>query len=193
MKKGIQDSTSPDALRARRFCVLLWSLMVCGAVAQVKEYDLKAVYMERITRFLQWPEPENGIRPKDRFVIGILGENPFGSKLDELYAERRIKNLPIEVRQQIDLSEVGQCHLVFISRSEEGRLPSVLSAMRGKPILSVGDTAGFAEMGVLVNLVIEGERLRFEVNEQGIYQAGLDIDPLLLKVARNVSLRKGKR
>ncbi len=162
-------------------------LCACVAVAEFEEYELKAVYLERITRFLEWPKKGSAVRREDRFVIGILGEDPFGAKLDDLYAGRRIKERPIEILRLDDPGKAGKCHLLFISGSEAERLPEILAVTGGKPILTVGDTDGFAEKGVLVNLVIEDDRLRFVINEAAFHEAGIRVDSLMLKVARVVA------
>ena len=157
------------------------------AFCEFEEYELKAVYLERITRFLEWPDETQNTRADDLFVIGILGENPFGRKLEDLYAGRGIKNKPIKVYYLSELREIERVHLLFVSRSESEELSQILDITRKKPILTVGDTRGFAEKGGLVNFFIESDKLRFEINERGFHEAGLVIDPLLLKVAKIVN------
>jgi hypothetical protein len=157
---------------------------------QIEEYTLKAVYMERITRFLKWPgksEPwADGF-----FIIGVLGKTPFGEKLEVILSDREIMNRQIKVRHFSDLAEVPQCHLLYISPTEDAKLHDILKITREKPILTVGDTPGLAEKGVLVNLFLEKDKLRFEINERGFHEAGISIDSLLLKVAKIVDPLKG--
>ncbi len=154
------------------------------ASAQFAEYQLKAVYLERIARFLRWPGAE---APDDaQFVVGVIGTNPFGPALAELYATRKIKNKPILVRHLSEATAVDGCHMLFIPGTERDRLDAILVATRGKPIVTVGDTAGFAQKGVMVNFYIEREKLRFEINEKQLHQAGIEVDSLILKVARVV-------
>jgi hypothetical protein len=172
--------------RLTALCLLMSCLLVPEAKAGFEEYGLKAVYIERITRFLTWPKAVSEEQTTIPFVIGILGENPFGTALHELYADRHIKKRPIKVRELTSLEGANQCHILFICRSEEERLAEILKVTRGKPILTIGDTAGFAELGVLVNLVLEGEKLRFVINEAAFHNAGIIVDSLMLKVARIV-------
>jgi len=157
------------------------------ALCQFEEYELKAVYLERVTRFFEWPIETGGFGADNSFVIGVLGENPFGTRLTDLYSERTIKNRNITVRYLSQLNEIEECHLLFISRSMSEELPQVLEVTANKPILTVGDTKGFAEKGVLVNFFIENDKLRFEINEQGLREAGILIDSLLLKVSKIVN------
>jgi len=157
------------------------------ALCQFEEYELMAVYLERITRFVEWPDETESSVSDDYFVIGVLGENPFGTILTDLYAERTIKNKNIQVRYLSQLREIDGIHMLFISRSMSEELPQVLEITAKKPVLTVGDTKGFADKGVLVNFFIENNKLRFEINEQGLHEAGILIDSLLLKVSKIVN------
>jgi hypothetical protein len=167
--------------------VLILFLAADAALCQFEEYELKAVYLERITRFFEWPDEIGGFGGNDSFVIGVLGENPFGTILRDLYAERTIKSKNVKVRYLSQLKEIEGCDLLFISQSMSEELPQVLEITAKKPILTVGDTKGFAERGVLVNFFIEKNKLRFEMNEQALHEADIMIDSLLLKVSKIVN------
>jgi YfiR/HmsC-like len=49
-----------------------------------------------------------------------------------------------------------------------------------------GDIEGFASRGVLVNFVVERERVRFEVNLGAAQRGGFRLSSKLLKLARLV-------
>ena len=157
------------------------------AFGEFEEYELKAVYLERIARFVEWPNDSLDSGADDSFVIGVLGENPFGTKLKDLYTGRKIKNKSIKVRYFSQLEEIEECHLLFISRSESEELSRILEVTHKKSILTIGDTKGFAERGVLVNFFIEGGKLRFEINEEAFDETGISIDSLILKVSKIVN------
>jgi hypothetical protein len=55
-----------------------------------------------------------------------------------------------------------------------------------RPILTVGDSNGFATSGVLVNFYTSGDTVRFEMNETAIERSGLRVSGKLLKLARLV-------
>lgn len=152
------------------------------AGAQVPEYEAKSEFLERFTRFIDWPDST----PGDTFVIGILGRDPFGHYLDAL-ATRSIKGKPVEVRRLRTASDAGTCcQLLFISSSEADHLARVLSRTAGEPVLTVGDTPGFAEAGVLINLYEDRGRIGFEVNEAAVRRSGLHFNSKLLRLARLV-------
>lgn len=172
--------------------IILIMLLLSGAGGiayggQFEEYTLKAVYLERIARFMEWPGDSN------LFVIGVLGENPFGSILEDIYGERKIKSKSVTVKYFAEIQKIETCHLLYVSKSKAEEISQIVNIIGSRPILTVGDTTGFCEKGVLVNLYIEGGKLRFEINESGLHEAGLTIDPLLLKVVRIVNPQGGKR
>jgi hypothetical protein len=166
--------------------VVVLALVVSVAVArgdQAPEYHVKAEFLERFTRFIDWPAGGEGHGP---FLIGVIGENPFSGFLDEIAGERRIKGRLVEIRRLTDPTQVDACQVVFICASERDHLRRILSRTESKPILTIGDTAGFAAAGVLINFYMSNETVRFEMNESAIERSGLKVSARLLKLARIV-------
>lgn len=175
-------------------------ISLCGAIilatavagGQVDEHTMKAVAFERIARFVEWPSDAHGSSTDGPFVIGVLGKSRLQERLKAIYARHKIKGRTVEVRGLAELARASQSHLLYIPGSEEKTLDAILSITRGKPVLTIGDTRGFAKRGVLVNLFVRRSKLRFEINERGLHEAGLSVDPLLLKVATIVNPRGPK-
>lgn len=156
------------------------------AEAQVPEYKLKAEFLERFTRFIEWPPDPHGTAPGS-FVICLYGENPFGDALDDLAANRKIKERPVSVRVIRSLAEVEACQILFLPVSQKDSLEKILLRTTGRPILTVGDTEGFAERGVAINFYSSDRNVRFEINDAAARRNGLDISSRLRKLARVVA------
>ena len=167
-------------------------LPIC-AFAQTSEYTIKAAFLERFTRFIEWPEESAISDTTESFVLGIIGENPFGSILEQLYATQKIKNKAVEIHSISNLDEISGCHLLFISKSKEKELSKILSLTKDKPILTISDANGFAENGVLINLYLAENKVRFEINETAVKTSGLKISYLLLNAAKIVNPVKGNQ
>lgn len=73
--------------------------------------------------------------------------------------------------------------MLFIPSSETARLPGVLAALRGRPVLTVSETPGGAERGAVLNLILEQSHVRFEINIDAAQRSGLSISSQLLKLA----------
>jgi hypothetical protein len=167
--------------------VVVLALIVGVAVArgeQAAEYQVKAEFLERFTRFIDWPSGGEG---HGNFLIGVIGDNPFNNDyLEQIAKNRRIKGRHVEIRRLTEPAQAEGCQIVFICASERDRLRRILSHTESKPILTIGDTAGFAAAGVLINFYTSGETVRFEMNETAIERSGLKVSSRLLKLARLV-------
>jgi len=75
---------------------------------------------------------------------------------------------------------------IFVAAAEQRRLPALLSALRQRPVLLVGDGPGFAEQGAAINLVVDGQRIRLEINPEAAQRRGLRISSRVLRLARIV-------
>ncbi len=155
--------------------------------ATMTEADLKAEFVNRFIHFVDWPAVETGSNTSERFVIGIIGETSVEESLRLITAEAGgALHQQIQVRRIDDPRDVGVCQVLYIAETEADRLTTILAHAGGRPILTVGDTEGFAEAGVLINFYREGDYLRFEINKVAVDRTGLKFSAHLLRLARLV-------
>ncbi len=76
------------------------------------------------------------------------------------------------------------CKILFVSGSERAHIDEILQSVKGLPILTVGETPGFAERGGVIRFTLEDNRVRFEVNVDAAHQADLNISSRLLTLAK---------
>lgn len=180
-------------IRAYLMILCIGFLMPISAVAQQSEYTIKAVFLEHFTRFIEWPESFEIADASYPFYVAVIGENPFGSILDQIYSDQKIKNRKVEILYISTLDEITECQILFISSSNEEILPEILSRTRNKPILTVSDTNGFAENGVLINFYLAGNKIKFEINETAVHESGLIMSYRLLSLARIVNQARERK
>ena len=163
---------------------VLWPWVARAEVAS--EYDVKAAFLYNFTKFVEWPS--SALTERSDFQLCVLGEDPFGKSLkmveDEKVAGRRITLL-----RTPKLAEPEGCHILFISRSERNRIPEILLDLGTAPVLTVSDTSGFLDQGGIINFVLEGSKVRFEINQAAAERAGIKISSKLLRLA--VGANKG--
>lgn len=155
------------------------------------EYEIKAAFLYNFARYVEWPA---GSLPggSDAFVVTVLGEDPFGDALDAILRDRTIHDRRLTVRRVARVEDVGESQILFISRSESEDLPRILQRLETAPILTVGETALFAERGGMIGFRRDGERIGFDINVSSTERAGLRVSSQLLKLARIVGAgRKG--
>lgn len=152
------------------------------------EYDVKAAYLFKFTKFVEWPASAFA-GPQAPFVIGVVGRDPFGGGLDRILEGNRTGERMLEVRYLggSDAAGMRACQMVFVSASEERRLGEILSALQGRPVLVVGESEGFASAGGMLGFALRQSRLGVEVNSGAARQARLKISSQLLNIARIVN------
>jgi len=164
----------------------LWSVLA-AAQSPPPEYQVKAEFIERFTRFVTWPGSVFA-DPGAPFVMCFTGRDDFGSYFSDLAEKGTVQGRRIVVRHLDDDKTAAGCHLLFISGSERSRLRPLLDRTSGKPILTIGDTQGYAEAGVLINLFLEnGKYVRFQINAPAVDRSGLVVSSKLMKLAHGAA------
>ena len=165
--------------------VLLLAGVGAQEEARLEEYQYKAKFLAFAAYYANFPP-----RPTtpQTWVIGILGKSPFGRYIDESFGPNTtIKGRKVQVVYPKTEKEVTACEVLFICRSEQGRLDEILGWVKGQPILTVGDSKGFANQGVMVNFFLEQSFVRTEVNLPAARKVGMDFNSAFLKNSRVVS------
>ena len=152
---------------------------------------LTGVFLEKVTRFVEWPVQSGMLDPEQPFVIGIYGDDFFASTVAELYSSRMIKGKKVIVHKIINENDIRGCHLIFVSSTQYKRLPWILEYTRSKDILTISDSRDFADKGVMVSLFVRGKRMHLAVNEKAVRQSGLIFSYHLLKIAEIVQPVRG--
>jgi hypothetical protein len=161
-----------------------------GGAEAPTEYQVKAVFVYNFSRFVEWP-PQTFTSPDEPFVIGVLGSDPFGARLDEAVHGEQIDQHPLVVRHFRNLAEIGDCRILYIDRSEGAQLPKVLAALDHRSTLTVADLDGSSEHGVMIQFTTENKRIRLRINVESARAAGLTISSKLLRSADIVGPRSG--
>jgi len=180
-------------LAPRSACVALllvgaWVLPVRGVDAQQSptEYQVKAAYVLNFLKFVEWPGDSNA-DIHERWIIGIVGENPFGDELTQIITGKTVQGHELGVRQFHPGEDFRVCQVLFISASEKKRLPTILAALNGLSVLTVGDMDHFIESGGTIQFVMEEKRVRFAIDISASSRARLKVSSKLLSLARTVT------
>lgn len=164
---------------------LVISLVHVGKTADVKEYEIKAAFIYNFAKFVEWPEDAFG-RADAPIIIGIVGKDPFGKMIDQAVEGRRANGRLVEIKRISWGSEVKTCHILFVSSSESGKVGQLGELVKNAPILTIGETPGFASRGGIVNFTEEEGKVRFEINADAAKRARLTISSKLLSLAKVV-------
>jgi hypothetical protein len=147
------------------------------------EYQVKAVCVLNAVRFVSWPA--NVFESTDSpLVIGILGENPFGSTLENVVKGETSQQRRIVVRR-VRLEEATTVHVLFISHSERDRLDGIFRTLGDSSVLTISEIDRFTQSGGMLGLGLANGRIRFEANANAAARAQLKINSQFLLLARS--------
>jgi hypothetical protein len=164
----------------------LWDGPVLPAqTAASREYQIKAAFLLNFAQFVEWP-PARFASAEQPFSIGILGDDPFGPALEQTVQGETIHNHRLVIQRSPTIESLKDCQLIFVSRSEKGRVADILSKLDDRDILTVSEIEGFARRGGIINFYLEGNKVRFEINPVSAQRDGLKISSQLLSLGKIV-------
>jgi hypothetical protein len=145
------------------------------------DYQIKAGFLYHFTQFIEWPSSGD-----DLFAICVAGDKAVRASLQELARGKLVGSRPIRVRQIAEPGEASGCHIVFIGASIGANRQRFIAAVHNLSILTVGEQPGFQDQGGMIELFLDDNHIRFDINEQAIRDARLRASSRLLRLARRV-------
>jgi hypothetical protein len=171
----------------------LWLMLFCLGLNAARgqtvshEYPLKAVFLLNFAQFTDWPTNAFDA-PDSPLVIGILGDDPFGTLLDNAVRDETVNGRKFVVKRYQRIEDIKICHILFISESETRRLDKIVSDLKGEPILTVSDIDNSAYRGVCVRFLTENNKIHLRINLDSLKDANLVMSSKLLRVSETISV-----
>ena len=168
--------TAVPAFRVRRspralaIAALIVHTVVLAAQPPAPEYETKLGFLVNFIKYVEWPPGAGPLR------LCVAGQNPFGPALDGIGRGERIGGR--EIVPQVILEPDPACAVVFVPRTASRR--AYLRAAEGLPVLTVGESPDFLELGGIINFVTEGSEVRFQVDTERARRHKLTISSRLL-------------
>ena len=158
------------------------TLAVNAELTAFDEYAVKAGFVYNFAKFVEWPA--SAFRDAQApLVVCVVGQDPFGSKLNTL-ENKTISGRKLVIKRMATSEDLERCHVLFISSSENAWLSDILKAARNRNILTISEAPDFCRSGGTINLFLDGDRVRFEINIRNAEKAGLKISSHLLSLAK---------
>lgn len=146
------------------------------------EYEVKAAFLYNFVKFVEWP-PEAFHDRDAPIIIGVVGDDPFGSKIDQVINGKFANGRRMILKRFHNMKALTYCHMIFICSSERNNLRQILTAT-GAGVLTVGESDQFTQSGGIINFTIVESKVRFEINQRAAERAGLKISAKLLILGR---------
>jgi hypothetical protein len=147
-----------------------------------KEQQVKAAFLYNFTKFVEWPDQDFGEAGRS-IVIGVIGSTAIRDELEKIVRGRKVNGRAITVRLLETIPDAPSVDLLFITADGEARLAGKLDQPALAGVLTVGESKQFATRGGMINFILEGDRVRFVINQGSAERSGLKISAQLLKLA----------
>ena len=148
------------------------------------EARVKSAFLLNFARYVEWPA-NVFVSSNSPVIIGVLGTDPFGRHLDSTVEGKTIDRRPVQIKRSKSISDLSDCHVLFISAAERDRLPGLFLRIDDKSILTVSDMDGFTYAGGMIQLKKKQNTVRFDINREAAGKVHLKISSKLLKLADN--------
>jgi hypothetical protein len=144
------------------------------------EYEVKAAFLLKFTKFVDWPATAFATAGTP-LTICILGDDPFGRTLDQIVEGESVNGHRVAV-ERIRPDQTKSCHVVYT-----GDTKPVAALTDGSPgVLTVGEGDSFIQQGGIIGFIVDNRRVRFDINFKAANKAGVKLSSKLLSVARTV-------
>lgn len=160
-------------------CLLLLGSPTWRIHEQPRNPVLKAERIESFARYIQWPEEANA---SGAFIIKVWNDEYFAEHAKYLFTGRKIKNRQVEISHITNVDGIFPCNILYLGNVKDEHLAALLKVLDRKPILTIGDSVGLADKGLIINFLNEGEK--FEINYPASQKANLVVSSRLLEVAK---------
>lgn len=146
------------------------------------EQALTVAFLYNFLKFAEWP----AATATRELTLCVTDSATFGDELDAI-SGRPAQNKSVRIKR-IELGKSPrECQLLFLPREEKPvRIREWLRNTADTPTLTVSNMDEFLDMGGMIVLINDDERLQFEVNLEPVKRVGLKLSAQLLQIAHEV-------
>lgn len=169
-------------------CVAAWAPWSAQAAEDPESLELrvKAAFLYKFAGYVEWP-PKSFASPDTPVTIGVIGAEPLATELTQAVTGRTVNDRPVTVRRLKAGESLAGIHVLFVGRAENARLDQLAQSAQPRSILTVSESDGALARGSVINFVLSGGRVRFEIALDSAEKSGLKLSSRLLGVAQQVT------
>lgn len=172
----------------RRFTIaaLVSGVAMCGAAAEVTTSvptaaQIRTGYLYNFAMFVEWPAVQAG----QPLIVGVLGDDTFAFALQQIDG-RKANGRTIVVKRVDEADDLGRTSILYIGSDDDRIASAALARVSRSPVLTIGASPRFTQIGGIIRLYYEEARLRFEINVSRSQENDLRISSKLLGLAKVV-------
>jgi hypothetical protein len=162
----------------RAVCSLFVLVFVSWFMAYSQNEKFKALFMYNFTKYIEWPASHR----QGDFVIGVLGNSQLTRELETIASKQKVGSQNIIVKTYGSVDEIGYCNILYLPPSKSSQISFVVNKLTDKSTLLITDKEGLASQGACINYIMDGDKLKYEVNKNNIEKKGLSVSNALLSL-----------
>jgi hypothetical protein len=168
--------------------------LVCGStlLAQdVTEPSLKAAFLFNFVKFTDWSAET--VAPELPLLLCVLGDESVRTELEQAVKGNKIGTHALNVIPVHIDGQLRACHLLYVTGLDRRQVQDLVGKIRDAPVFTVSDLDRFAELGGVLQLFVEGGKMRFAINPVSVLRARLRISSKVMALAKLVKDESGGR
>lgn len=173
------------------FLIIMFFAISVMTANQYDENTIKAIFIEKFTRFIEWPAGSDVYDKDQPFRLGVYGNTPMYEMIRKIYSQEKILGKNVKVIK-LSKKNITGCDLVVISKNKKNEIDDLISIINGNPVLTIGESEVLAEQGTMIAYKIEDKRIRFVINQQKAIENDFKISHHLLNLAEVINPKTKK-
>ena len=153
-----------------------------NAQQQAREPELKAAIIANMMLFVEWPKKNTA--SSDQLTLCILDNSPVATALAQLDG-KLLKGKSLKINM-VTPDKLGSCHALYLSPTDAAVIPRIQASLHSSAVLLAGDTPGYLQRGIMLNLETVSGRVVFDVDLRAAQSVGLQMSSKALNLARQV-------
>ncbi len=146
---------------------------------------VKAAFLYKFLNYVELPATLFA-QADSPLVIGVVGADDVHAELAQILPGRSVNQRPLHSRRLVDAQGVPEVHLLYLGPQTELARSPFVSAAKSAHVLLVTDAPDGLSAGAMINFVMVGPRVRFEVSLDTAERASIKISSRVLGVAERV-------
>jgi hypothetical protein len=149
------------------------------------EAQIKAAFLLNFARFAEW-DPTAVPETSTLLFFCFDGAENVRLAFQALADGKEIAKRKIINRRITSPADARTCQAVFANDSKRSREAELLKTARDAGALTVGDGPDFLNSGGMIQLLVDDNRMRFDINLASVSRARIKLSSKLLALARHV-------
>lgn len=166
--------------------LLCFAALMPGQVRAVSIETLKLSYIYNFVKYVRWPGEALGSN-QNYYTVCIAWDEVY-EKAKNLLESGSVGGRSIVVRDAKQLSDLNECHVLYMREQDKTgrRLLNRLPSLSDRPVLTISDQENFIDRGGIVGFILQGDKLKFEINLKQAKAVNLYINSRVLVLALKV-------